>query len=67
LIDALETDDDWTCTYAALALGEIGPSAKEAVPSMVRLLERKRGAGQPVTWYVPKALMRIKGESRGIR
>jgi hypothetical protein len=59
LIDALEADDDWTCTYAALALGEIGPSAKEAVPGMVRLLERKRSAGPPVTRHVPNALMRI--------
>jgi hypothetical protein len=73
LIDALETDDDWTCTYAALALGEIGPSAKEAVPGMVRLLKRKRGAGPPVTWHVPEALMRIdptamdQVESRGGR
>ncbi len=73
LMDALETDDDWTCTYAALALGEIGSSAKEAVPGMVRLLERKRGAGPPVTWHVPEALMRIdptamdQVESRGGR
>ena len=59
LIDALEADDDWTCTYAALALGELGARAKAAVPSMVRLLEKKRSAGPPINRYVPETIKRI--------
>lgn len=59
LIEALDADDDWTCTYAALALGNLGARANAAVPSLERLLQRKRGAGPPISRYVPDALKQI--------
>jgi HEAT repeat protein len=43
LIRATQDDDEWVALAAVRALGEAGPSAREAVPTLRRLLESGSG------------------------
>jgi hypothetical protein len=72
LMRALEDDDLTVSSYAAAALGEIDPPAKEAVPALLRMLRSNCAARQPYhrEGYVPtvgdfvgEALKKIDSEA----
>ena len=50
LIEALGDIDRWVSISAAVALGKIGPEAKEAVPALIKALDDPEAAVEHYAW-----------------
>ena len=48
LIEALREDDSWVNYSAAIAVGKIGPEAKQAVTALIELMKSKRATDEMV-------------------
>jgi HEAT repeat protein len=51
-------------THAAIALGKMGPMAKEAVPELVKLLEEAPGKSGPIRFHAAAALGQIGSDAK---
>jgi HEAT repeat protein len=64
LIELINGPDRGMRVCAAQAIGGIGPAAKDAVPSLVRAIERSDGDNETFTDYAAQALGRIGQQAK---